>query len=96
MMMLMMKTGAGAGAGTVQVQDTWVNFVRSAVMQPMRLPTRKLAEKMPKKSRIAWQEMYSKLYQRAESREQRAEGRGQRAESREQRAEGREQRAESK
>ena len=31
-----------------------VNLVSKAVMQPMRLPTRKLAQNMPKKSRIAW------------------------------------------
>ena len=31
----------------------WVNLVSNAVMQPMRLPTRKLAQNMPKKSRIA-------------------------------------------
>ena len=32
----------------------WVNLVNKEVMQPIRLPTRKLAQKMPKKSRIAW------------------------------------------
>ena len=31
----------------------WVNFVNKAVMQPIKLPTRKLAQNMPKKSRIA-------------------------------------------
>ena len=32
----------------------WVNLVSKAVMQPIRLPTRKLAQNIPKKSRIAW------------------------------------------
>ena len=31
----------------------WVNLVSSAVMQPMMEPTRKLAAKMPRKSRMA-------------------------------------------
>jgi hypothetical protein len=32
----------------------WVNLVSSAVMQPMVLPTRKEAPKMPKKSATAF------------------------------------------